>query len=64
MAIRKCYRKEGQLTTKSESIAKIYVIENGVVMEEKRKKTEGSQNMRVDPDELLKTKGEKTELYT
>jgi len=26
------------------------------------KKTEGSQNMRVHPDELLKTKGEKTDI--
>jgi len=27
-----------------------------------RRKTEGSQNMKVHPDELLKTKGEKTDI--
>ena len=30
-AIRKCYRKEMQITTKSEAIAKVYVIENEIV---------------------------------
>ena len=28
------------------------------------RKTEGSQNMRESPDELLKTKGEKTDILT
>jgi len=30
-AIRKCYRKEMQITMKSEAVAKAYVIENEVV---------------------------------
>jgi len=32
-AIRKCYRKEMQITMKSEALAKIYVVENEVVRE-------------------------------
>jgi len=50
LAIRKSYRKEMLLTTKSEALANIYVIETEVVTEERGKKTEGSQNMRVHPD--------------
>ena len=41
---------------KYEHQAKIYVIETEGVTEERKEKTEGSQNMRSYPDELLKNK--------
>jgi len=51
-----------KITIISESKAKVHVIENAVVREYRGKKTEGSQNMRVGPEELLKNKGEKTDI--
>jgi len=56
-AIRKCYRKEMQITIKSAAKAKVYVIENEVVREEKGQKNRGLPKYAGESGLVIENKG-------
>ena len=56
-AIRKCYRKERHIVTKSESIAKVYVIENEVFTGQMGQKNRGLPKYAGSSGLVLENKG-------
>ena len=54
---RKCYRKEMEITIKSEAIAKVYVIENEVVRESRGQKNRGLPKYEGSSGLVIENKG-------